>query len=337
MKYVLSMIFTVCFCSSLCGQSSVPGYQGVFGGIENFYFEFDAAAASGTLPSEFMGLGTAQISTTQDPLPGGFTGGIRHYFLDPYTLPIDHCTNFISRGISVWVKKSVPSSNIHIESSFGPYSPVRSLQLYVYQQGFSYISIGHSSFISTCSFPFTIPVLPSPGIIVDDDEPHHVCLLEWITPGGDRLARIYLDGVKLLDYDMASSTLPSMLNFILGDGWWDGIHTFEGVVPTDQQVFEAYKFILPDDFIRGDVDGSGHPLNIADMILLYEYLAGNLPITCLNAADVNDDNIVDISDPVYLSNYIFSLGPLPPAPFPYCGKDSATPGTLGCVAVSVCP
>jgi hypothetical protein len=41
----------------------------------------------------------------------------------------------------------------------------------------------------------------------------------------------------------------------------------------------------------------------------------------IDAGDVNDDGIVDVSDVIYLINYLYKDGPAPPAPFPDPGVD----------------
>jgi hypothetical protein len=44
-------------------------------------------------------------------------------------------------------------------------------------------------------------------------------------------------------------------------------------------------------------------------------------VPCLDAADANDDESIDIADPVYTLNLLHGMGPPPPPPFPECGPD----------------
>jgi hypothetical protein len=87
-------------------------------------------------------------------------------------------------------------------------------------------------------------------------------------------------------------------------------------------------------FRRGDVDadGSGHVLTDALMILFYLFDRG-VPPACLEAADVDDDGVVRLTDPVYLLNYHFCGGKPPPEPFRCCGLDPTPDSLGGCGAV----
>ena len=74
-------------------------------------------------------------------------------------------------------------------------------------------------------------------------------------------------------------------------------------------------------FQRGNANNSP-ATDISDgvFILNYLFLGGGEP-PCLDAADTNNSNLLDISDGVYILNFLFLGGPAPPAPFPDCGVD----------------
>jgi len=55
-------------------------------------------------------------------------------------------------------------------------------------------------------------------------------------------------------------------------------------------------------------------------VLNYLFLGGEEP-DCLDAADTNNSNVLDISDGVYILNFLFLGGPEPPTPYPDCGLD----------------
>ncbi|MGQ9590573.1 MAG: malectin domain-containing carbohydrate-binding protein, partial [Planctomycetota bacterium] len=90
-------------------------------------------------------------------------------------------------------------------------------------------------------------------------------------------------------------------------------------------------------FRRSDADDSG-VVNITDgiFILNYLFLGGPAP-TCLETADANDDGGVNITDGIFVLNYLFLGGPAPPAPGPdACGPDGAGSPDLGCTSYTKC-
>lgn len=96
-----------------------------------------------------------------------------------------------------------------------------------------------------------------------------------------------------------------------------------------QDVFESR---LKAEFIRGDVNSSGGPIDISDPIFLLSalFLDGANRPECVDSADANADERVDISDPIFLLAFLFlGSGQPPPAPFPGCGFDP-TDDLLSC-------
>ena len=86
----------------------------------------------------------------------------------------------------------------------------------------------------------------------------------------------------------------------------------------------------PGGFRRGDTDGVGG-INLTDGVFLlnFLFLGGPTP-PCADAADANDDGVLNITTGVFVFNWLFLGGPLPPAPGPgACGPDP-TPDDLGC-------
>ncbi len=101
-----------------------------------------------------------------------------------------------------------------------------------------------------------------------------------------------------------------------GDAAGDGVCT---------EVIEVLPQGMP--FVRGDTNASG-VVDISDAICILDSLFGpidgpcrTLVPQCMDAADTNDDGTVDVADPVYLLTYLFISGPVPPVPFPDCGRD----------------
>jgi hypothetical protein len=82
-------------------------------------------------------------------------------------------------------------------------------------------------------------------------------------------------------------------------------------------------------FLRGDGDGLA-PINITDPIYVLNFLfSGGDPPPCPDAADGDDVSGLNITDPIRVLNFLFAGGPPPPAPGPEtCGPDP-TPDELG--------
>lgn len=81
-------------------------------------------------------------------------------------------------------------------------------------------------------------------------------------------------------------------------------------------------------FIRGDAN-SDLSVNLSDAITIAFNLFYGLQIKCDDAADVNDNGVLEISDVFGLLYYLFVSGQAPAQPFPAPNPD-ATPDELGC-------
>jgi hypothetical protein len=93
-------------------------------------------------------------------------------------------------------------------------------------------------------------------------------------------------------------------------------------------------------FVRGDVT-QDRQLTVSDAVAVAKAVfnvGAKLPLIrdCRDAADANDDGIVDTSDAFYILAYLFEFGPPLPAPASTCGPDP-TPDTLRCLAYPPCP
>jgi hypothetical protein len=96
-------------------------------------------------------------------------------------------------------------------------------------------------------------------------------------------------------------------------------------------------------FHRADPNDDG-ATNITDGIYILNFLfLGGPPPTCRESADVNNDKSVNITDGIYVLNYLFLGGPAPTSPEAPgkgpCGPDSddpGSPGDLGCASYTKC-
>ena len=80
---------------------------------------------------------------------------------------------------------------------------------------------------------------------------------------------------------------------------------------------------VPDEcapsFVRGDVN-LDFIADVGDSSLLLSFLFQNTSLPCHSAADLTGDDLIDIADFSYLSNFLFAGGPPPPYPYPSCGN-----------------
>ncbi|MBI4601960.1 MAG: thrombospondin type 3 repeat-containing protein [Planctomycetes bacterium] len=95
-------------------------------------------------------------------------------------------------------------------------------------------------------------------------------------------------------------------------------------------------------FHRADPNHDGRT-DISDGVYLVNFLfRGGPPPPCLESADANNDGDVDISDPIWTLGYLFRASPPPRAPGPAtvpCGLDPDPPGSagdLGCAEYERC-
>ncbi|MGE3165419.1 MAG: hypothetical protein AB7O52_10980 [Planctomycetota bacterium] len=84
------------------------------------------------------------------------------------------------------------------------------------------------------------------------------------------------------------------------------------------------------EFVRGNAN-SDNAVDIGDPIFMLNYLFTNGPSpNCLDAADGNNDSRIDIADPIFVLNWLFSGGPIIPQPYPQCGLDVGPIDFLPC-------
>ncbi len=103
----------------------------------------------------------------------------------------------------------------------------------------------------------------------------------------------------------------------LGD--FDG----DGVTNSAEINLGSNPFLEPQpSFLRGDVDRNGI-LQLADVVAALAILYSAQHGSCMEALDVNDDDQLDLADPIRILNYLY-LGSIPPEnPFPTAGQDPA--------------
>jgi len=100
---------------------------------------------------------------------------------------------------------------------------------------------------------------------------------------------------------------------------------------TDNQNSNALSFtyiVPPSMFVRGDANDDGS-IDIADPVRILRHLFASIAINCQDACDVDDNEVLNVTDATALLNYLFKNGTAPRPPFPSEGTD---PGgaALGC-------
>jgi hypothetical protein len=179
----------------------------------------------------------------------------------------------------------------------------------------------------------------SRGVAFDGDW-HHIA---WVDAGGR--AALYIDGRRdPTRFDYEKRAIPFDLATIGGSqGVAVADSSFEGLIDDvraydyalDEAEVQALAEVDPrgQPFYRGDPDGDGR-INITDAIFLLNYLfLSGPPPGCREAADPNDDGGINITDAIYLLNYLFLSGPPPADPGPpgeACAPDPEGSVHLGC-------
>jgi hypothetical protein len=87
-------------------------------------------------------------------------------------------------------------------------------------------------------------------------------------------------------------------------------------------------------FVRGDANGDAL-VNVSDTVFLLDFLfRDGSPPPCEQACDADSNDGVNLSDAIHLLNYLFQSGPAPGAPFPSCGR--AAGSQLSCASAGKC-
>jgi hypothetical protein len=91
-------------------------------------------------------------------------------------------------------------------------------------------------------------------------------------------------------------------------------------------------------FMRGDANGDG-AVSLVDVIGILEILFTPVGIpACEDRLDANDDELLNVLDAIALLELLFGGGATIPQPYPSCGVDPTTLGSLACSLPSTsCP
>ena len=172
-------------------------------------------------------------------------------------------------------------------------------------------------------------------------------------PGASQLDAVIADGPTLADQlsvgeaSEVSELLPGTVDVEVFDSGTQeqvgSLHGLEIRAGVNVSVFwvtgrrgtDLVAFVtedVNDRFLRGDANRDGRfDLSdpIATLTALFIEPAEHL---CLDAADVEDDGAVTLTDAVYALDFLFRSGPAPVEPYPVAGTDS-TADMLGCTSI----
>ena len=122
-----------------------------------------------------------------------------------------------------------------------------------------------------------------------------------------------------------------------GDGRVDSSYNIAGKTPPNQDRYPLINLYQPSDiFLRGDYNADGI-VDTIDMSDLLEWLSGGEDApSCWDAADVNDNGVVELEDATYLEIFLQGSGPPPLPPYPDCGLDPTPDDSLDCEEHNYC-
>ena len=107
------------------------------------------------------------------------------------------------------------------------------------------------------------------------------------------------------------------------------IGSFTGHNGTAHIDYDNFVLTTPSSaFIRGDAN-QDNEIDISDPLRILNHLYASYPTKCQDSLDINDDGKLDTTDAVYLLEYLFRNGNTIPEPFQSRGKDN-TPDNLSC-------
>jgi hypothetical protein len=138
-----------------------------------------------------------------------------------------------------------------------------------------------------------------------------------------RFGAVASSSVVVIDGCSATAVIPAFP----GGGMTTVSVSVDGAVFVEKPSAFLYR---PDTFIRGDVNESGK-VELSDAIVLGDYLTGAIQILPdYDAADANDDGLVNSGDLVAITGHLFrGTGDLP-QPFPAAGTDPTADNLPSC-------
>ena len=141
---------------------------------------------------------------------------------------------------------------------------------------------------------------------------------------------VYVDSIKRVE---AAVDLDKTLRLDEGKAWV-GFTGATGGAFANFDIFNWFWRERSSQFSRGDATGDG-VINIVDPIRTLEFLFSDGVLSCLDAADADDNGRLEITDAIGVLGFLF-LGTFPPAaPLEECGGDPSA-DQISCEAYEAC-
>jgi len=148
------------------------------------------------------------------------------------------------------------------------------------------------------------------------------CVQAEVDPGavcGDSFSIDFCDGIngngQVAINNMAVINYQSIQDFLL--------------------VGATYEIIPVPAFLRGDCN-TDTQVDLADAATVIASQFQGFEVGCLDACDSNDDGLINLADSVFLLNFLFLFGDLPPDPGPYMAGPDPTEDDLDCALPASC-
>ena len=152
--------------------------------------------------------------------------------------------------------------------------------------------------------------------------PHELVRMSY-TRSGATGSKLSVPGTELLAIDLREILQSPEIGGVVSA--LEGETRFNYVVGVDTMT--VYKLNMESGlkgklFRRGEVTGDNGAPNISDAIAILNFLfKGGPSLPCEDAADINDDEKLEIADAILLFSYLFKNGDPPANPFAACGRD----------------
>jgi len=165
-------------------------------------------------------------------------------------------------------------------------------------------------------------------------------ILDYVPPyDGRRIAAGADHRLLYLVFDVLPNALPGLARVELSEGIGesmlgcmfavDGTSRIPVLRAGGLEVLDG-SASHPPPFLRGDTDRN-LVVNLTDVVqLVAQFFRGAGDSFCPDAADVDDSGVLDVSDLIYLLDFLFLSGSPPPLPYPGPGLDPTGDGLPSC-------